>query len=146
MPTSEKVPETLKTTLYFVHGLANIKVYDAVAKAILPKWKLVPRHYSMLCVLEQKGPLSQQDLADAIGVNRNAIVSLIDELEKMGYATRKANPENRRQNHITISDKGRRTLIEAKSAVAEATIAATPILTDQQRSTLLELSALVALD
>lgn len=65
------------------------------AQAALPQPHHV-RDVLILALLVERGPLSQQQLADLTGVNRTIVVKLIDVLEDRGFVTRARNPTDRR--------------------------------------------------
>ena len=50
----------------------------------------------MLATLQAVGPLSQQQLAKGLNVNRTVMVKLIDGLEARGLVERVRNPDDRR--------------------------------------------------
>jgi DNA-binding MarR family transcriptional regulator len=55
-----------------------------------------PRDVGVLATLHSLGPLSQQDLAERLSVNRTVMVKLIDGLEARGLVERVRNPNDRR--------------------------------------------------
>jgi DNA-binding MarR family transcriptional regulator len=55
-----------------------------------------PRDVGVLATLDALGPLSQQDLAERLSVNRTVMVKLIDGLEARGLVARVRNPNDRR--------------------------------------------------
>jgi DNA-binding MarR family transcriptional regulator len=55
-----------------------------------------PRDVGVLATLQALGPLSQQDLAERLSVNRTVMVTLIDGLEARGFVERVRNPQDRR--------------------------------------------------
>ena len=67
---------------------------------------------------------SQGFIADCLGVNRNVMVLEIDRLEKRGYLKRERKRENRREQAILLTAKGRRTVaaIERLDAKLEASL------------------------
>src|SRR3982074_2232075 len=57
---------------------------------------LLPRHFGLLKHLASVEGQSQQYLADMMGVHRNAMVGLIDELEGRGLVERRRHASDRR--------------------------------------------------
>jgi DNA-binding MarR family transcriptional regulator len=55
-----------------------------------------PRDAGVIATLQATGPLSQQELALRLNVNRTVMVKLIDSLESRGYVARIRNPDDRR--------------------------------------------------
>ena len=64
------------------------------------------RHYGVLAVLSELGPVSQQALADVLAVDRSTMVAFVDELEAKGYVRRGRNPSDRRAYAIELTDEG----------------------------------------
>lgn len=64
----------------------------------------------ILHVLEESGPLSQQQLGRLLRIDRTTMVKLIDALEDHGLAKRKDHPEDRRAYLIEITPAGRKAL------------------------------------
>lgn len=76
------------------------------------------RHYGVLAVLTELGPVSQQVLADVLAVDRSTIVDFVDELEAMGHARRGRNPSDRRAYAIELTAAGRRVQRDAAELLA----------------------------
>jgi DNA-binding MarR family transcriptional regulator len=79
-----------------------------------------PRDASLLATLQAQGPLSQQQLAAALGVNRTAMVKLIDRLEGRGLVERARNPDDRRAYLLLPTRAGTQTLAEMLPRMARA--------------------------
>jgi DNA-binding MarR family transcriptional regulator len=65
-----------------------------------------PRAYGVLSNLAATGSRTQQQLADDLGIHRNNMVGLIDELEEAGWAGRHRNPADRRAFDVRLTDAG----------------------------------------
>ncbi len=65
-----------------------------------------PRAFGVLSNLTGDGSHSQQRLADALGIHRNNMVSLIDEMETAGWVTRHRNDRDRRVFDIQLTAAG----------------------------------------
>ena len=72
----------------------------------------------ILHLLEQDGPMSQQQLGRVLRIDRTTMVKLIDALEEHKLAKRKDHPEDRRAYLVEITAGGRKAL-QAIQAVAE---------------------------
>ena len=73
--------------------LSQLGFHVAVRCAeILEPIGLQPAHYGVLVQLTGQEGLSQQQLADAMGVHRNVMVGLIDELEERDLVRRERHP------------------------------------------------------
>ena len=55
------------------------------------------------------GPITQRELADALGVSARTITGLVDGLEQTGFAERRPHPTDRRAFHVALTAKGART-------------------------------------
>src|SRR3954453_19158224 len=69
-----------------------------------------PRDAGVLSTLEAVGPCSQQQLVDALHVNRSMMVKLIDGLEARGLVERRRNPDDRRSYALYPTAAGRKAL------------------------------------
>jgi DNA-binding MarR family transcriptional regulator len=67
---------------------------------------VAPRAYGVLSNLAHADGQTQQQLADALGIHRNNMVSLIDELEGAGWVRRHRHSQDRRAFHIRLTDDG----------------------------------------
>ncbi|MGW7427740.1 MarR family winged helix-turn-helix transcriptional regulator [Streptomyces sp. NPDC054813] len=64
------------------------------------------RHFAVLLVLVDRGPTVQRDLAAATGSDKAGIMRVVDDLERMGLAVRKAVPGDRRVRAVEITPGG----------------------------------------
>jgi DNA-binding MarR family transcriptional regulator len=64
------------------------------------------RHFAVLIVLADRGPTMQRDLADAAGSDKAGIMRVVDDLERLGLAVRKAVPGDRRVRAVEITPRG----------------------------------------
>jgi DNA-binding MarR family transcriptional regulator len=67
-----------------------------------------PRIFGLLTALIGLGPLSQQQLADRLRINRTLVVGIVDDLERRGWVERRRDPIDRRSYQLRITDEGRR--------------------------------------
>jgi DNA-binding MarR family transcriptional regulator len=65
-----------------------------------------PRDVGVLATLDALGPLSQQELAKGLSVNRTVMVKLIDGLEARGLVERVRNPKDRRAYALLATPAG----------------------------------------
>jgi DNA-binding MarR family transcriptional regulator len=54
-------------------------------------------------ILNQEGPLAASELADASGLSRAAVTTVIDRLERAGLARRRADPADRRRVVVELT-------------------------------------------
>lgn len=76
------------------------------------------RHFAVLLVLVNRGPTKQQDLVEATGSDKAAIMRIVDDLERKGLAVRKPVPGDRRARAVQITPSGLE-LFDAAHAAAE---------------------------
>jgi DNA-binding MarR family transcriptional regulator len=58
----------------------------------------------------------QQELAEALCMDANNVVLLLNELEDVGHVARRRDPDDRRRHRVELTESGRRALIEAERA------------------------------
>ncbi|WP_219467343.1 MarR family winged helix-turn-helix transcriptional regulator [Nonomuraea rhizosphaerae] len=84
------------------------------------------RELAVLGVLDTAEPLSQQEAARRLGIDRTTMVALVDALEGKGLVGRRPQPSDRRKNMVELTAKGRDTLrggVEASEAAERAFLA-----------------------
>src|SRR5882762_1777311 len=69
-----------------------------------------PRTYAVLLALASADGQSQRQLSERLGIHRNAMVTVIDNLEQRGLAKRLTHPDDRRAFAVTLTPKARRLL------------------------------------
>ncbi|APA95172.1 Putative transcriptional regulatory protein for hcr operon [Nocardia seriolae] len=72
-----------------------------------------PPQYGTLRMLEANDGRTQQQLCDALGIHRNVMVSLIDNLEKSGLVERRKHPVDRRAHAVHLLPAGREMIARA---------------------------------
>jgi DNA-binding MarR family transcriptional regulator len=77
------------------------------AKRRLAPLGVHPRVNAILFALAGNDGQSQRQLSARLGVHRNVMVSLIDNLEQQGLVQRRPHPEDRRAFAVTLTDKAR---------------------------------------
>jgi DNA-binding MarR family transcriptional regulator len=80
---------------------------------------LTPALFALLNVIGAREGAIQQELGSALGIDRSTMVSLIDELENAGLATRRPSATDRRAREIAITPKGRRLLQRARGVISQ---------------------------
>src|SRR3954466_12445918 len=65
-----------------------------------------PRHVAALIELRDRGELSQQSLCGQLHLDPTNLVTILNELEERGYATRRRDPEDRRRHLVEVSKRG----------------------------------------
>ncbi len=72
-----------------------------------------PRQFGVLAVLGEGRALSQVEIGERLGVDRNTIVLLLDELEAAGFVRRERDPHDRRAHLVTLTEAGQTVLAQA---------------------------------
>lgn len=84
------------------------------------------REVWVLAAASSVKPLTQKQIAKHLGLNQNAIVLLLDKLERSGHLRRSRNPDNRREQFVRLTAKGGsvvRALLENRAKYHRAILA-----------------------
>jgi DNA-binding MarR family transcriptional regulator len=100
---------------------------------------LTPALFAVLNVVAAREGAIQQELGEALGIDRSTMVSLIDQLEGAGLARRRPSATDRRAREIAITPKGRRLLQRARGLLAQVEDEVLAGLTAAERHELLAL-------
>jgi DNA-binding MarR family transcriptional regulator len=79
------------------------------------------RHYAVLRYLATVDGARQRELADRLGYDPSAIVSLLDDLQRLELAERKPDPGDRRNRIVVLTDTGRALLRDSEQDSARVT-------------------------
>jgi DNA-binding MarR family transcriptional regulator len=140
------VPAGLARRLGFVLVRASAGMTRLGAMTLAPLG-IDGRHYGVLAVLSELGPVSQQTLAAILAVDRSTMVAFVDELEEKGCVRRGRNPSDRRAYAIELTNAGADVQREAAELLEACERHYLDPLTAAERRTLLELlGRLVARD
>ncbi len=134
-PTSLEDPENPRDGSPFAIGLQLRRAHDHVAAAMdkaLAPFGFERRHLMVLMRLHASGPLSQRDLVAQTDHDKASIVRIVDDLERLGLASRELVPGDRRLRAVTMTEHGRDVFIQAHEAAEPAAAAATGALTPEQ--------------
>ena len=92
------------------------------------------RHYGVLALIAELGPLSKQAVAELLHVDRSTMVALVDELEERRLARRRRDPADRRAYAIEATPLGLTTQRRAVKLLDECERHyLTPLTGDEQR-------------
>lgn len=103
-----------------------------------------PRTYAVLLALASADGQSQRQLSERLGIHRNAMVTVIDNLEQQGLAKRLPNPEDRRAVAVTLTAKARRLLPDLHDQGRDLEAEITAPLSSKERAMLRHLLQRVA--
>jgi DNA-binding MarR family transcriptional regulator len=68
----------------------------------------IDRYYSVLFYLSAHNGCNQQDICNALAIDKTAMVKVMDYLTKAAYVQRAVNPDDRREFFITLTAKGKK--------------------------------------
>jgi DNA-binding MarR family transcriptional regulator len=115
-------------------------VFGKLHKAIHAQLATPLREHWVLTYLAERTEISQQEMANAMEIDRSEVVRLIDSLEKAGLVTRTRDPEDRRKYRLAITAAGDRLRVDTNAKILEATDVLLARLTPAERETLHRLS------
>jgi DNA-binding MarR family transcriptional regulator len=72
------------------------------------------RQYMALCKMRDHPGVSQHELAEAMLLDPNAVVLLLNELEDLGYSVRRRDQGDRRRHIVELTDAGRKAVARAE--------------------------------
>lgn len=104
-PDYHPVPAALADSVGYLLYRAHVRA-QGVATQKLPAGSH-PRDYAVLEMLDSLEFGSQQELAEALCVNRTIMVGIVDELERAGYVERQRDPSDRRRYLLDLTGEGR---------------------------------------
>lgn len=90
-----------------------------VFAATLEPLGLRPPHFGVLTLIDSHPGCAQQELVDRSLIDPSSMVAVIDELEELGLAERRAHPGDRRKHAVHLTADGRRTLQQARQLAIE---------------------------
>jgi DNA-binding MarR family transcriptional regulator len=99
-------------------------------------------HYRLLAPLLD-GPASQADLGRRAGIHFGDVVAVLNELAEGGYVERRPDPDDRRRNVVTITDRGRERCAELAATAAAIQDELLAPLTAAERTELVRLLSLL---
>lgn len=115
-PVTPLVPDSIAE-----HALCALTKLGQVAfrlsDDVLQPLGLRVRHYTVMQTLADRGPLAQLDIATLLRIDTATMVATVDDLEKLGHATRRRDPEDRRRSLVELTPSGTRALKKANSAL-----------------------------
>ncbi|WP_405492023.1 MarR family winged helix-turn-helix transcriptional regulator [Nocardia sp. NBC_00511] len=131
-PSGEQHPRGLLRHPTYVFGKLHKAVHAGLDTSLREHW--------VLTYLAENNEMSQQEMADALAIDRSEVVRLVDSLEKAGLVTRNRDPEDRRKYCLAITAAGERARQETDARIAEITDVLFERLTPAERTTLHRLS------
>ncbi|MGW7051651.1 MarR family winged helix-turn-helix transcriptional regulator [Streptomyces sp. NPDC054887] len=102
------------------------------------------RHYAVLRYLAAVEGARQRELSNRLGYDPSAVVGLVDDLQRLGLAQRRPDPDDRRNRVVVLTEAGRRLLHDSDADAAHVTEQLLGPLDPGERRTLHELLVRVA--
>jgi DNA-binding MarR family transcriptional regulator len=112
---TEGLPEALSGRLGYLMKHAQQRLMRAAGPA-MARFGIDGRELAVLAVLGAGHPLSQQEAAGQLGIDRTTMVAHIDALEDKGLVERRRSPADRRKNIVELTTAGRTCLRAAGQA------------------------------
>jgi DNA-binding MarR family transcriptional regulator len=117
---------------------------EVTGNALAPL-RITGRELAVLVMLDAHEPLSQQQAAGQLGVDRTTMVDLVDGLERKNLVERRPDPADRRRNIVQLTADGQHALRDggraAQAAERRFLAALDPAEATQLRATLQRLVA-----
>ena len=111
-------------------------VFGKLHKAVHAHLATSLREHWVLTYLAERAEISQQEMANAMEIDRSEVVRLIDSLEKAGLVTRTRDPVDRRKYRLTITAAGNRRRVDTDAEIIQSTDVLLARLTPAERETL----------
>ena len=105
MGNVDAVTRAVLTASRVLVGVSARSLTAAEDKVTLPQFRL-------LVVLSAHGATNLSKVAELLGVNPSTAMRMIDRLIGVGFADRQANPDNRRETLIQLTEDGQRIVEE----------------------------------
>jgi MarR family transcriptional regulator, lower aerobic nicotinate degradation pathway regulator len=132
--------ETLLGTTTFVLHKVAVASRRAIAEQLAERPGLTLWQFAALAELDDRGPVAQNALAAALGMDPSDMVRLMDELIGRRLVARDRDPADRRRYQVRLAAAGRKTLATGRNVVREAEKATLAPLTAAERATLRDLA------
>jgi len=112
---TEGATDVLAGRLGYLLKHAQQRLVQAAMPAMAP-FGIDGRELAVLTVLAAGVPLSQQEAADQLRVDRTTMVALVDALEAKGLVERRRSTDDRRRNIVQLTQAGQDSLRGAATA------------------------------
>jgi DNA-binding MarR family transcriptional regulator len=112
---SDGLPDALASRLGYLLKHAQRRLVEAAAPVMAP-FGIDGRELAVLTLLAAGSPLSQQEAADELDVDRTTMVALVDALEAKGLVERHRSLADRRKNIVALTPAGQNRLRRAGKA------------------------------
>jgi DNA-binding MarR family transcriptional regulator len=117
----------------------QVAIFRHFSRTVAAQEDITPGLFGMLQVIAVNPGLGQSRLAEAMEVDRSAIVKVVDQLEKRGLIVREPSPSDRRSYRLRLTGEGRKALRRMEALVLRHEDEFTDALTAEERRTLIRL-------
>ena len=107
--SSSRRPQALLRWPTYVMGQLHRSGAGRIDTALAGHGVALRDYYVLVCIGES-GPLSQQRVADRLGLDRSDLVKVLDRLEAAGWVCRERDAEDRRRHVLTLTEPGHATV------------------------------------
>ena len=104
-PKAASLPRTLSVwTGYLLGRVAqqNRDYFDSLAEP----FGIKARHFHVLALLSEAPGLAQIEMSERLGIDRNTMVLLLNDLEGLQLVERRRDPRDRRAHVVTLTEAG----------------------------------------
>jgi DNA-binding MarR family transcriptional regulator len=112
---TDGLPDALAYRLGYLFKHAHQRLLELAGPAMVP-FGIDGRELAVLAVLGAAVPMSQQEAAEELGVDRTTMVALVDALEHKGLVERHRSQSDRRKNIVELTPAGQKCLQGAGQA------------------------------
>jgi MarR family transcriptional regulator, lower aerobic nicotinate degradation pathway regulator len=137
MTASPRPPSLLDQPSYLASQVS--KYGRRLIESTLAQRDLGLIHYAVLTALDDLGPLSQQELAGSLDIDKSHLVAHIDRLEDRELALRTKDPADRRRNQVRLTPAGKALVDELHPVGRRSQHGLLEVLSAPERETLVSL-------
>lgn len=129
---------TLPNHVGYLLRLAQLRVWEDFYARLGPSG-VSPALFSALMLIDRNPGLQQSRLGEALGVARSGAMTMVDRLERLGLAERRADPHDRRAYGLFLTLAGQRQMIEFIAQVKTHDRLINQVLTREEHDRLMHL-------
>jgi DNA-binding MarR family transcriptional regulator len=128
-------PEPLASALGFLISWNGQRMAHLFAAALEPLG-LRPPMFGVMTLIDAEPGLTQNELVGRSMIDPSSMVAILDELEQLGLAERRQNPQDRRKHALHLTRRGQAKLVSAQKVAVSVAAEALPQLDARERETL----------
>jgi DNA-binding MarR family transcriptional regulator len=139
-----RMPAQFRQNIGYAVRRAQIRIYNDFYDT-LADLDTTPTRFTLMLLIRENPGIRAVDLARTLGVARSGMVKLVEGLEQRGLISREADPKDRRNQTLVLTQQGQRTLNKQENAVEHHEAKVTAGLSESEREQLLALLWRVAI-